>query len=57
MKESRHDRAGLHQPENNRWLAALKAVAMPATRVHNYRNLHRAMFYEAMCQLDCEDRK
>ena len=39
------------------WRAALEALAMPATRVHNYRNLHRTMFYEAMCEVDCDCRK
>ena len=37
------------------WRAALKALAMPATRVHNYRNLHRNMFYDAVCELDSEE--
>jgi hypothetical protein len=39
------------------WRKAFKALALPATRVHNYRNLHRTMFYDAMCDLDCKDRK
>ena len=55
MKPANHDRVGLHRPEGSRWLAALKTLALPATRVHNYRNLHRSMFYDVMCQLDCED--
>ena len=55
MKPSRHDRIGLRQHGGERWKAALRALAMPAMRVHNYRNLHRTMFYDAMCQLDCKD--
>ncbi len=55
MKESRQDRFDLHALPRRRWHAALKALALPAVRVHNYRNLHRAMFYEATCQLDCKD--
>jgi len=39
------------------WRAALRALAMPATRVHNYRNLHRTMFYDAIGEIDCKDRK
>lgn len=38
-----------------RWRKAIKALAMPATRVHNYRNLHRTMFYDTICELDCKD--
>jgi len=39
------------------WRTAFKALVLPATRVHKYRNLHRTMFYDAMCDLDCKDRK
>ena len=35
-----------------RWRDALVALAAPATRVHEYRNLHKAMFYRAMCEID-----
>ena len=55
MQQKIENRDGLQRPMGNRWRAALKALAMPATRVHNYRNLHRVMFYDVMCQLDCED--
>ena len=47
----------LHNLPKPRWRDALKALAAPATRVHQYRNLHKAMFYEAVCQIDCKDRK
>jgi hypothetical protein len=40
-----------------RWRDALLALASPAMRVHNYRNLHKAMFYDAVCELDCRDSK
>ena len=46
----------LHNPEKPRWRDALLALAAPATRVHEYRNLHRSMFYEALCDLDCKDK-
>ena len=49
--------ADLHNPPKPRWRDALKALARPAARVHAYRNLHRSMFYEAVCELDCKDRK
>ncbi|MEJ2128581.1 MAG: hypothetical protein P8X81_07010 [Woeseiaceae bacterium] len=39
------------------WRDALKALAMPARRVHYYRNLHRNLFYDAVCDLDCGGRK
>ena len=38
-----------------RWRDALKALAAPAVRLHGYRNLHKSMFYEAICQLDCKE--
>jgi hypothetical protein len=47
----------LHNPPKPRWRDALKALAGPAARVHQYRNLHRSMFYEATCQLDCKGDK
>ena len=40
-----------------RWRDALIALAAPATRVHQYRNLHRSMFYESVCQIDCKDKQ
>ena len=47
----------LSNPPKPRWRDALRALAAPATRVHQYRNLHKAMFYEAVCEIDCKDRK
>ncbi len=45
----------LHNLPKPRWRNALAALAAPAMRMHEYRNLHRSMFYEAMCQMDgCE---
>jgi hypothetical protein len=40
-----------------KWRTAFKALALPAMRMHNYRNLHRTMFYDAMCQLDCKEQE
>ena len=37
-----------------RWRDALVALAAPALRVHNYRNLHTSMFYEAVDDVDCK---
>jgi len=57
MPNRNHDSrlADLHNPPKPRWRDALKALARPATRVHDYRNLHRAMFYDAVCEFDCKD--
>ncbi len=57
MKKLHQDRVDLRGNKGSRWRAVLKALAMPATRVHNYRNLHRNMFYDAVCELDCGDRR
>lgn len=38
-----------------RWRDALIALAAPATRLHQYRNLRTAMFDEATRDLDCKD--
>ena len=56
MKQPQHNRVSLHGHTGFRWREALKALAKPATRVHNYRNLHRTMFYDAMCEIDCDCR-
>lgn len=45
----------LHNLPKPRWRDALAALAAPAVRVHGYRNLHKSMFYEAMCRMDCKD--
>lgn len=57
MKTHFYDRVDLHNLPKPRWRDALKALASPATRVHQYRNLHKAMFYEAVCQLDCKENR
>ncbi len=44
----------LHNQPKPKWRDALMALALPATRVHQYRNLHKSMFYEAMRDVDCE---
>jgi len=48
--------ADLHNLAKPRWRDALTALASPATRVHEYRNLHKSMFYEALCEIDCKDK-
>jgi len=45
----------LHNPQKPTWREAFLALASPATRVHNYRNLHKSMFYKAMCEIDGKD--
>jgi hypothetical protein len=47
----------LHNLPKPRWRDALVALAAPARRVHEYRNLHRSMFYGAVRDLDCGDSK
>lgn len=51
MKSNPHH----HNRPGSRLLLALIALAKPATRMHKYRNLHRIMFYDSMCQMDCKD--
>lgn len=46
----------LHHAPKPRWQDAIRALMRPATRLHDYRNLHRRMFYDAMCELDCRNR-
>lgn len=36
-----------------RWRDALAALVGPAIRVHRYRNLRSAIFYDALCEYDC----
>ena len=43
----------LHNLPKPRWRDALKALASPATRVHRYRNLRSAIFYDAIDDVDC----
>jgi hypothetical protein len=45
----------LHSLPKPRWRDALIALAAPAIRVHEYRNLHKSMFYQAMCAYERED--
>ncbi len=35
-----------------KWRDAIAALARPAIRVHEYRNLRSAIFYDAMCEYD-----
>ena len=34
------------------WRRAFRAPVIAALRLHQYRNLHSAMVYEALCELD-----
>lgn len=49
--------ADLHNLPKPKWRDALVALALPAMRLHKYRNLHKSMFYEAVCDIDCPERK
>ena len=53
MKHANSNCPEQRQQSGLRWRAALQALALPARRVHNYRNLHKTMFYDALCELDC----
>jgi hypothetical protein len=55
MKPNTHKHVDPRNHHGSRWRSALMALAMPATRMHKYRNLHKTMFYERMCELDCKD--
>lgn len=37
------------------WKAALDTIALPAMRLHRYRNVHNRLLQDAWCQLDCHD--
>lgn len=37
------------------WRSVLSALVGPAVRVHKYRNLRSAMFYDAVNDIDCRD--
>lgn len=47
--------ADWHNLPKPRWRDALKALASPAKRVHRYRNLRSAIFYDAIDEVDCGD--
>jgi hypothetical protein len=57
MKHRNYDAVDFHNLPKPKWREALRALARPAVQVHRYRNLHRSMYYEALCDLDCRDRK
>ena len=59
MERQRHDSrlADLHNLPKPRWRDALRALAGPAKRLHEYRNIHKSMFYDAMCEIDCKGGK
>jgi hypothetical protein len=55
MKHTRFpDYQNLPKP---RWRDTLAALAAPAIHMHEYRNLHKSMFYQALCEYECKDRK
>ena len=47
--------ADWHNLPKPRWRDAIKALASPATRVHRYRNLRSAIFYDAIDDVDREE--
>jgi len=53
MKNPNHNTPEQRRYSGFGWRAALDFLALPAMRVHNYRNLHKSMFYDAVCELDC----
>ena len=55
MKSNTRNHVDLRNRPGKRWRSALLALAKPAARMHKYRNLHRTMFYDTMCELDCKD--
>ena len=44
-----------HNLPKPRWRDAIKALASPAKRIHRYRNLRSAIFYDAIDDVDCKD--
>ena len=57
LEQSRARFADWHNLPKPRWRDALKALVLPATRVHRYRNLRSAIFYDAIDDVDCRDRR
>ena len=55
MKPNTHNPVDPRNRPGTPWRLALMALAKPAMRMHKYRNLHKSMFYERMCELDCND--
>lgn len=55
MKPNTHNPVDPRNRPDTPWRLALMALAKPAIRMHKYRNLHKTMFYESMCELDCKD--
>jgi len=39
-----------------KWRDAIAALAKPALRIHKYRNLRSAIFYDAADEYDCRKR-
>ncbi len=50
---------GKNAHRTSKWRLALGALSLAPTRIHRYRNLRTAMFYDAMrkvdCKVDCKD--
>ena len=55
MKPNTHNPVDPRNRLGTPWRLALMALAKPAMRMHKYRNLHKTMFYERMCELDRKD--
>ncbi len=54
-----HDSGATHRGKNaqpmSRWRLALGALSLAPTRLHQYRNLRTATFYDVMRKVDCKD--
>ena len=46
---------GKNAHRTSKWRLALSALSLAPTRIHQYRNLRTAMFYDAMRKVDCKD--
>ena len=46
---------GKNAHRTSKWRRALGALSLAPTRIHQYRNLRTAMFYDAMCKVDRKD--
>ncbi len=46
---------GKNAHPTSKWRAALGALSLAPTRIHQYRNLRTATFYDVMRKVDCKD--
>ena len=55
-EQARARLADWHNLPKPKWRDAIRALMSPATRMHRYRNLRSAIFYDAVDDLDCKGR-